>query len=167
MSQTGTFFCCDIFWLCCMGSLWWQGRNPQFCPKHRSASWKFTLCLNMVFSRQSLIGACQNLGGCAALKCIPNKPARKYALALPQSLCFACSDFTRQDLESTLVESYVQGQEHVLLGSLKRWLPMNHADLPEPRDHIWGDIAQKTTELPTICQASTILKFFTETTTIQ
>ena len=31
----------------------------------------------------------------------------------------------------TLIEGYVHGDANIRLGSLKRWLPMNHRELPE------------------------------------
>ena len=34
-------------------------------------------------------------------------------------------------LGMTLVEGYVHGDANIRLGSLKRWLPMNHRELPE------------------------------------
>ena len=46
----------------------------------------------------------------------------------------ACSNFALfagLDLESISVLGSVHGDEHILLGSLKLWLPMNHLDLPK------------------------------------
>ena len=52
-------------------------------------------------------------------------------LGVASVITFACSHISRLDFEMTLIEGYVHGNANILLGSLKRWLPMNHQELPE------------------------------------
>ena len=58
------------------GHFWWRGVGPRFCPRRKSASWKFAPFMYMIFSRQSSICACQNLDGCAVLP--RNSPERMH-----------------------------------------------------------------------------------------
>ena len=72
ISQSGPLFpkislldakCFDFARLAVTGRFWWWGCCPLFCPRCRSARWKFELCPYMIFPRQSSIVACQNLEG--------------------------------------------------------------------------------------------------------
>ena len=63
------------------------------------------------------------------------KTDRKNAWALLLSLLLhgpvQCSHISRSDLGMTLIEGYVHGNANILLGWLKRWLPLNYRELPE------------------------------------
>ena len=59
----------------------------------------------------------------------PGKLTGRMLLSL--LVTFACSHISRSDLGMTLVEGYVHGDANIRLGSLKRWLPMNHQKLSE------------------------------------
>ena len=83
---------------------------------------------------------------------------------------FACVDFAWQDLGSILVKGYVHYHQHFRLCSLKIWLPMNNADLPE----LLGITFQDEVILPGRQQHDhwytvhpTIQKIPAETTTMQ
>ena len=53
-------------------------------------------------------------------------------LGIASVITFASSDIDRQASGTTSVKGYLHGNEHILLGLLKHWLPMNHLDLAEP-----------------------------------
>ena len=108
ISQSGPFFpkislldakCFDFAWL-----------TDLFCPRCRSAKWKFAWCLYMVFPHQSSIGACQNLEGCVAF---PRKPPNR--IDVVSDITFACSDIIRPDLGTALIENYVDANVYVLV----------------------------------------------------
>ena len=83
------------------------------------------------FSRQSSIGACQNLDGCAAF---PRKRQQE-CIDAASVITFACSDIARQespDLRTTSIESYVHGDLPIWLGSVIHWLQMKHPDSRTP-----------------------------------
>ena len=93
---------------------------------------------------------------------------QKEWISVASVITFACSDFARPDSGSISIEGYVHGNEHICLGSLKRWLPMNHTDIPKLLEITFEAIFlgrqqhdQRYTKHPTI------LKFLAETTTIQ
>ena len=103
---------------------------PLFCPRWRSARWKFAQCL--VFSLQSLIVACQTWED--VLHYLENSQnlAQKECIDTASDMMFACYDIIAgPDLGTTLIEGYVHGNVPILLGSLKHWLPGNEP----PRFH--------------------------------
>ena len=59
------------------------------------------------------------------------KTRQEECLGVASVITFACSHISRSDFEMTLIEGYVHGDANIRLGSLKRWLPMNHRELPE------------------------------------
>ena len=59
------------------------------------------------------------------------KTRQEECLGVASVITFACSHISRSDFEMTLIEGYVHGDANIRLGSLKRWLPMNHLELPE------------------------------------
>ena len=107
--------------------IWWWGCCPLFCPRCRSARWKFAKCLYMVFPRQSSIVACQNSGleGCVALPRTP--PKRMHSLRsfhVVPDITFACYDIARPDLGTVLMENYVHAYKTFRLCSF----PMKYSD---------------------------------------
>ena len=68
-------------------------------------------------------------------------------------------DFQNLTPRTALVEGYVHGNANILLGSLKRWLPMNYWELPELLEIEFKAIARKKTTRPTIHKASHYSKF--------
>ena len=70
--------------------------------------------------------------------CIPEKTAKKNAQTLLQTLSLYATivtDIARPaqilDLGTTLIEGYLHGDVPIKLSQLKRWLPMNHSELPK------------------------------------
>ena len=59
------------------------------------------------------------------------KTRQEECLGVASVITFACSHISRSDLGMILVEGCVHGNANIRLGSLKRWLPMNHRGLPE------------------------------------
>ena len=59
------------------------------------------------------------------------KNQQEECLGVASVITFACSHISRLDLGMILIEGYVHGYANILFGSLKRWLPMNHRELPE------------------------------------
>ena len=57
--------------------------------------------------------------------------ARTECLGVASVITFGCSHTSSLDLGMTLIEGYVHGDANIRLGPLKRWLPMNHRELPE------------------------------------
>ena len=58
---------------------------------------------------------------------------QRECLGVASVITFASSHISRSpaDLGMTLVEGYVHSDANILFGSLKRWLPKNHWELPE------------------------------------
>ena len=96
------------------------------------------------------------------------KNRQKECMDAASDITFACYDIiTGPDLGTTSIEGYVHGDVPIRLGSLKRWLPIKHPDLPELLEIAFEAILpgrkphnQRYTKHPTI------LKFLTETTTM-
>ena len=112
----------------------WGGSLPLSWPRSRSMQWQSAPCMTVKyhvygFLLQSSIGTCQILEGCAEF-------SKKLTERMP-GRCF-CHYFCKLPhlqiagrLGNDLVEGYVHSDANILFGSLKRWLPKNHWELPE------------------------------------
>ena len=93
---------------------------------------------------------------------------QKECIDAASDITFACYDIIAgPDLGTTSIEGYVHGDVPIRLGLLKRWLPINHPDLPELLELAFEAILpgrkqhnQRYTKHPTI------LKFLAMTTTM-
>ena len=63
----------------------------------------------------------------------PRENRQEECLGVASAITFACShrDISRTDLGITLIEGCVHGNANIRLQIFKRWLPMNHRELPK------------------------------------
>ena len=131
MSQTGTFFwkiglfdvtSFDIAPLTDSdgeaGVLDWS----RFCPWRSSASFDTLHSASAWLFRAKALLEQRNLPKRRRKCYIPDKIARTNAFAFASVIKCVCSDFARQYFGSITVD----GDEHIQLVFLERWLPMNH-----------------------------------------
>ena len=93
------------------------------------------------------------------------KSCQEECLGVASVITFACSHIDGPD-SITSVEGYVHSDENIQLGSLRRWLPINHSELPELVDISFEAILPGRNEQDQqYTKHPTILKFLAETTT--
>ena len=132
--------------------------------RRRSARWKFARCLNMVFSRQSSIGACQNLEDCVAF---PRKPPKRM-----HRRCF--SNFVRmlwhhrRTWFGDCLDRGLCAWQFAYSGLIAQALASNEPSRSPwtSGDCIRSDIAWKNTDGQGYTKHPTILKFLAEITTM-
>ena len=82
-------------------------------------------------------------------------------------ITLASNDINRQDSGTTSVKGYVDGYENIGLGYLNHWMPINHSDLPELLHTPFVEILPgKYQHDKRYKKHHTVLKFFSETTTM-
>ena len=140
-------------WQGSTSEFWWQGCVPWFCPRRRSAGWKNAQWIYIVFPHLSKLGRMQSC-----------ENRQKECTGVAPVITFACSNFAGQDSRSILVKNYVHGYEHILLGSLKSRLPINHDNLPKLLEITFKVILQgRQQHNQWYTKDPTILKFLAET----
>ena len=100
----------------------WGGSLAPSWPRSRSTRWQSAPCMFSFFAPKP------RLEPAKSCKDVLN---RRENLNRQEESLGVASVIIWEWPWSSMVEGYVHGDANILLGSLKRWLPMNHRQLPE------------------------------------